>query len=437
MADRAEVMKIALQNNVYSLDTIRQAYNEYAKGGNLYGGGGDTDTAKEVAKAGVSMLVPYAGTALDAYDFYNEPSWENAGWLAASLASDVFLAGYGSKAVRAAKMARAASAVADARKAARIESALNRGNTAWKTNMQSARKAGEVADRAAKETVKNTQKALGAYGSGAAVDVVQYNNNTRAYGGLLQAAIEANERNRYAHGGQMGNYYGDGGIVGGLKGIYHFLKQSVGLEESRQDIIERHAKDRYSQHGYIGGTPRESRQKYYNVDRELTDSVNSISQRYGLNPSIVASRMAEEGPIDAAIRDYNNSRVKGKILSETALETSGAHWGLDDLYSRIEDGTIKITTSAPYSYKKQVFKNEKGRITNSVRSPQWWFGIEGTAADLKARRNKLKKNNSWMSDRDLDAAAAMSYNYGEDGVQEFIDKNKRIPKRFYSYIKTK
>ena len=33
MAQRAEVMKLAVQNGIYSLDTIRGAYNEYAKGG--------------------------------------------------------------------------------------------------------------------------------------------------------------------------------------------------------------------------------------------------------------------------------------------------------------------------------------------------------------------------------------------------------------------
>ena len=36
MAQRAEVMKLAVQNGIYSLDTIRGAYNEYAKGGGIH-----------------------------------------------------------------------------------------------------------------------------------------------------------------------------------------------------------------------------------------------------------------------------------------------------------------------------------------------------------------------------------------------------------------
>ena len=97
----------------------------------------------------------------------------------------------------------------------------------------------------------------------------------------------------------------------------------------------------------------------------------------------------------------------------------------------------KVTTTAPYSYKKKMFINEHGRLTESITSPQWWFGIEATAAEMKARRDKLKKNNPWMSDQQLDAAAAMSFNYGEWGAQKHINSKKAIPKRFIPYIKTR
>ena len=35
MQERAEVMKLALENGIYDLDIIRKGYNEYAKGGEL------------------------------------------------------------------------------------------------------------------------------------------------------------------------------------------------------------------------------------------------------------------------------------------------------------------------------------------------------------------------------------------------------------------
>ena len=36
MAERAEVMKLAVENGIYNLDTIRDGYNEFAKGGSIH-----------------------------------------------------------------------------------------------------------------------------------------------------------------------------------------------------------------------------------------------------------------------------------------------------------------------------------------------------------------------------------------------------------------
>ena len=241
--------------------------------------------------------------------------------------------------------------------------------------------------------------------------------------------------------GEGGSLFDGGGYLDGLKNAYHYVLQMVGLEDTPEELSLKRGKERYAQYGYIGGEPRETRQKYFTVDKEFTDSVNSIAKRYGLNPSVVASRIAEEGPIDNAIDVYNNKEKKGTtglILSDDRNKgTFGPLWGLDDFYTRAKDNTVKVTTSAPHSYNKRMFVNEHGRLTESIDSPQWWFGIEATAAEMKARRDKLKKNNPWMNNQQLDAAAAMSFNYGEWGVQKHINQGKSIPKRFNPYIKTK
>lgn len=57
--------------------------NKYKDGGEDEGYGW-VDAAKDVAS-----FLPFVGTAVDAYDFYKDPSWENAGWLAASALSDL------------------------------------------------------------------------------------------------------------------------------------------------------------------------------------------------------------------------------------------------------------------------------------------------------------------------------------------------------------
>lgn len=56
--------------------------NKYKDGGEE--GYGWVDAAKDVAG-----FIPFVGTAVDAYDFVKNPSWENAGWLAASALSDL------------------------------------------------------------------------------------------------------------------------------------------------------------------------------------------------------------------------------------------------------------------------------------------------------------------------------------------------------------
>lgn len=57
--------------------------NKYKDGGENEGYGW-VDAAKDVAG-----FLPFTGTAVDAYDFYKDPSWENAGWLAVSALSDL------------------------------------------------------------------------------------------------------------------------------------------------------------------------------------------------------------------------------------------------------------------------------------------------------------------------------------------------------------
>ena len=62
-----------------------------------------------------TSFLPILGTAQDAYAFYKNPSLANAGWLAASLASDVFTGGMAGRAIKA---LRAANKAYDAAQAA-------------------------------------------------------------------------------------------------------------------------------------------------------------------------------------------------------------------------------------------------------------------------------------------------------------------------------
>lgn len=171
---------------------------------------------------------------------------------------------------------------------------------------------------------------------------------------------------------------------------------------------------------YIGGSTNEARQKYFDTDKELTDSVKVIAKRYNINPNLLASRMAKEGPIDKAINYYNDTN--GKF---DRREVHGIDWGLDDTGNNLNEGII--TLKEPYlSYYDEEFFNEKGRKVNSVYSPNWNFGISATAAELEYRRNEMKKRFPNLSDEQLDAAASAAFNRGMYGATKYIEQGRDL-----------
>lgn len=171
---------------------------------------------------------------------------------------------------------------------------------------------------------------------------------------------------------------------------------------------------------YIGGNTNEARQKYFDTDKEFTDSVKVIAKRYNINPNLLASRMAKEGPIDKAINYYNNTN--GEF---DRREVHGGDWGLDDTGNNLNEGII--TLKEPYlSYYDEEFFNEKDREVNSVYSPDWNFGISATAAELKYRRDEMKKRFPNLSDEQLDAAASAAFNRGIYGASKYIKQGKDL-----------
>lgn len=171
---------------------------------------------------------------------------------------------------------------------------------------------------------------------------------------------------------------------------------------------------------YIGGSTNEARQKYFDTDKELTDSVKVIAKRYNINPNLLASRMAKEGPIDKAINYYNDTN--GKF---DRREVHGSDWGLDDTGNNLNEGII--TLKEPYlNYYDEEFFNEKDRKVNSVYSPDWNFGISATAAELKYRRDEMKKRFPNLSDEQLDAAASAAFNRGMYGATKYIKQGRDL-----------
>ena len=179
---------------------------------------------------------------------------------------------------------------------------------------------------------------------------------------------------------------------------------------------------------YISGSRNKQEQKYFDIDKEYTDSVKAISKRYGLNPNLVASRLAREG-IDAAVKMYNESGGR-KLLSHNVGEhigydyipkyglvkthddfLGGPLWGLDWLHDDIQRGDVKIK-EPNFTYEDAKFTNEHGTPTNTGMFTKWNDVISATAAELASRREAMKQVFPNANDMQLDAAASGAFNLG-------------------------
>ena len=78
------------------------------------------------------------------------------------------------------------------------------------------------------------------------------------------------------------------------------------------------------------------------------------------------------------------------------------------------------------NYYDEEFFNEKDRKVNSVYSPDWNFGISATAAELKYRRDEMKKRFPNLSDEQLDAAASAAFNRGMYGATKYIKQGRDL-----------
>lgn len=171
---------------------------------------------------------------------------------------------------------------------------------------------------------------------------------------------------------------------------------------------------------YIGGSTIEARQKYYDVDKEFTDNVKRMADKYGISANTLASRIAREGPIDEAINNYNNTNgylQRGQLV--------GPVWGLDDLGTMIHEGTVKVNPEMEL-FTDVEMENEKGRTTYSVASDNYLDGVEITAAALSYYKNEMKKKFPNSSNDRLEQLATAAFNMGISRAVELAKEGKIV-----------
>lgn len=178
--------------------------------------------------------------------------------------------------------------------------------------------------------------------------------------------------------------------------------------------------------GYIGGTPSQARQAYWDTDNEMYMLTDSVARTYGITPELLRARMDREGYTDARIKELNDdytNKTNRALLGEKLFNSpampyvAGEEFGLDDVATYINDGRVQLINE---NWGDGQFRNEKGRWTNMAMGHNYSDNIGIMAATLKAMRDQAKKDFPKASEADLDRYAGAYYNRGFTGGKKYV-----------------
>lgn len=121
MPERAEYIRMGVQNGITSLNDIRSTYNKFAERGTT-----DDDSEDRLISTGNEWLdlgasfIPFVGSSMDIEEAIRNPTFSNIGWATISTASDFLGASLIKGALKSAKAAnKARDAINAAEKAAK------------------------------------------------------------------------------------------------------------------------------------------------------------------------------------------------------------------------------------------------------------------------------------------------------------------------------
>lgn len=183
---------------------------------------------------------------------------------------------------------------------------------------------------------------------------------------------------------------------------------------------------------YIGGKPSEARSKYWEQAPIMRHATDSIAKIYGINPSILRSRLDREGYTDNAIRTHNWELKYGKeyrtysnysqLNALSNADDGTSKYGLDDVFTYIKQGDV---TPINTNYHDYNFTNEKGRTTNAVTGERTKDNISLMAATLKYFRDKAAQDFPGANRMFLDEAAGIYFNRGAAGGKKYLKSKKK------------
>lgn len=173
----------------------------------------------------------------------------------------------------------------------------------------------------------------------------------------------------------------------------------------------------------IGGPTAEARSKYWSQEPVMSHAVDSIAERYNIDPMSLRYRLDREGFTDIHIQKRNsiikaNKQVKRgyDLLNDNA--PPGEVLGLDDARDYIDSNKVRLMNEqwdiAP------DFTNEKGRITHPVDPKTNSDAIGIVAAHLKYFKDSAKEDFPNSSEYDLNRYSNAYYNRGRGGGRRWV-----------------
>lgn len=225
-------------------------------------------------------------------------------------------------------------------------------------------------------------------------------------------------------------------------------------KEAQEDAYSYHVAKRLSEQTkrtplrYIGGNPDEARTKFWHQEPVLQHAVDSVAQRYGVDPEVVKYRINHEGFVDHYIQDRNEAVKRGnanwqprgyRILNDFVGPGAGiAEFGFDDYGTYLEEGKIKLTGKqlyerpdgfkymspqyyTGYDHDGESYHNEKGRKTNPAAGWDNATNFGMVAAGLKYFKDKAREDFPNASDEDLNRYSLAYFNRGETGGKKWVN----------------
>ena len=195
--------------------------------------------------------------------------------------------------------------------------------------------------------------------------------------------------------------------------------------DKRNDFFKQYKKSL----DYIGGTTKQARDSFFKKMPNVSQFVDSIARKYNITPGLLKHRLAKEGFVDQAIKEYNHNSNKtrqqnfnNEILSDTTYEGFKS-FGLDDGYEYLTKRKKGFKDNVEWYDTENV--NEKGRKVKSITGKTVRDNIILQAAILEHFKDEMKakgvpkeKLETWTN-----AAYNLGPNHKDLNDSTYIEKN--------------